>query len=141
MHTPKFLARINDQHEFEIFERFKKTYRTWLSGFKPDTIVSIVIKKDKVVKIRSLKANNYYWGVVIKYVADAFGYERHEYELVHEALKYKFLSREHIIGFPITQSTASMESPDFWDYIETVRRWMSSEFRVVIPDPNEIDNS
>lgn len=138
MHIPKFLARINDQHEPIIFERFKRTYSDWLSGFKPDTVVSIVIRRDSVKKIRSLKANNYYWGVVIRYSCESLGYEQHEANLVHEGFKMKFLSQEHIIGLPITRSTATMTSDEFWDYIEVVRRFMSQTFNCVIPDPNQI---
>lgn len=140
MHIPKFLARINDSHEPEIFERFKKSYQKRLNSFKPGTIVSIVIKRDSVKKIRSLKANNYYWGVVIVYCCDGLGYELHEKEMVHEALKMKFLSQEHIIGLPVPRSTATLESPEFWDYIETVRRYMVQTFGIYIPDPNEIDD-
>ena len=140
MHIPKFLAKINSNHEPVIFERFKNSHRQWLSGFKPDTIVSVVIKKDSVVKIRSLEANNYYFGVVVKYVCQAFGYEPHEKDMVHEGLKFRFLTEEKVIGFPVTKSTAKMESPEFWDYIDTIKRWMSSEYNVYIPDPNEYDD-
>lgn len=140
MHIPKFLAKINDRHEPEIFERFKHSYRLWLDGFKPETIVSVVIKIDKVVKIRSIEANNYYWAVVVKYVCDAFGYEAHEKDMVHEGLKFKFLTEEKIEGFPVTRSTARMESPEFWDYIDAVKRWIASEYNVYIPDPNEYDD-
>lgn len=138
MQTPKFLARINDQHEPEIFERFKKTYRMWLDGFKPGTVISIIIRRDSVKKIRSLRANNYYWGVVIRDCCEALGYEPHEKDMVHEAFKMKFLAQEQIIGLPIAPSTASLPSNQFWDYIETIRRYMSTTFGIYIPDPNEI---
>ena len=140
MHIPKFIAKIDDNHQYVVLEKYQKTFQQWLMGFKPGTFVSVVIKRDSVKRIRSLEANNYYWGVVIKYCCEAFGYELHEKEMVHEALKMKFLSQEHVIGLPISKSTTSLKSDEFWDYIETIRRWVSGTFGVYIPDPNEIDD-
>lgn len=141
MHIPKFIAKIDDHHQYVVLQKYQKSFQQWLQGFKPGTFVSVVVKRDSVKRIRSLDANNYYWGVVVGYVREAFGYEKHEQEMVHEGLKMKFLSYEHVNGFPIPKSTASLKSNEFWDYIEAIRRWMVMEFNVKIPDPNEVDDN
>ena len=140
MHVPKFHGKIDDSHELDLFQKDQGIFKVWMDSFKPGTFVSMVIKYDGVKKIRSYKANNYYWGVVIKYCCDGLGYELHEKDLVHEALKMKFLGSEQIIGLRISPSTSSLESKDFWNYIETIRTYMVSVFGIYIPDPNEIDD-
>lgn len=140
MHVPKFHGKINDENKFELFKKDEKIYNIWMDGFKPGTQVSMVIKYDRVKRTRSIEANNYYWGVVMKYVTLGLGYEMHEKELVHEGLKMKFLSEERIIGLKMCPSTSNMASEDFWEYINIVVRYMATTFNIRIPEPNEIDD-
>ncbi|MCE5225600.1 MAG: hypothetical protein LLG05_07025 [Porphyromonadaceae bacterium] len=82
---------------------------------------------------RSSNQNNYYFGVVCKVLGDYFGYEPDE---MHEALKLKFLQ----IGpcdVPTVKSTTKLNTAEFEEYLERIRRWAATEYSVQIPLPGE----
>lgn len=88
-------------------------------------------------KRRSLRANNYYFGVVLKMLGEEFGYTVEE---MHEAMKLKFRSRVcQSTGLTIVASTKT-DSPDFWVYVEDIRRWAATwpSGGIYIPEPNEV---
>lgn len=84
---------------------------------------------------RSTNQNNYYFGVVCKVLGDYFGYEVDD---MHEALKLKFLQ----IGpcdVPTVKSTTKLNTTEFEEYLERIRRWAATEYSVVVPLPNEAE--
>ena len=88
-------------------------------------------------KRRSLQANAYYRGVVLKLLGEHFGYTADQ---MHEAMKLKFRSRVCLsTGLTIVSSTKT-DSPDFWTYIEEIRRWAATwpSGGIYIPEPNEV---
>lgn len=93
--------------------------------------VELIIQRYR--KSRTLKQNAYYWGAIIPILADYCGYDDQE---IHEALKIKFLSKKGII--PTVISTTKLNTAQFTDYIERIKRWASIELNVVVPDPDEI---
>ena len=87
---------------------------------------------------RSLKANAYYWGVVVKLIADHCGYDSDE---MHEALKYKFLSNhlEDEKGLTKIKSSASLSVDEFINYTNQVVIWAARDLQVFIPSPHEVE--
>jgi hypothetical protein len=98
--------------------------------------VEVVVRRQR--RIRSLDQNRYYWGVVVKMLADGFGYEPEE---MHEALKFQFLRVPSAEGRPLetVRSTASLSTVEFMDYIAAVQRWAAAEYCICIPDPGQVD--
>ncbi len=96
--------------------------------------VEIVVRKQK--SQRSLDQNSYYWGVVIEILRDHFGYESEE---MHEALKFKFLRTHEGEALESVKSTAKLNTAEFEDYLERVRRWAITEYNCFIPLPNEVE--
>lgn len=91
-------------------------------------------------KNRTNLQNRYYWGVIVPYVAEHFGYRQPEHEQVHEMLKHQFLrdrTKERIDGAPYIRSTAGLDTEEFGDYCEVVRLWMLETYNVYIPLPKE----
>lgn len=110
-----------------VFERVRKTVAE-----KPGLYI---IKLTKANKKRSLSQNAYYWGVVVKIIADHTGYTSHE---VHQVLADEFLryfSAE--AGRQFTRSTTDLDTLDFEKYLENCRRW-ATNMDLVIPLPNEV---
>ena len=96
--------------------------------------VEITIEKRK--KRRTDSQNSYYWGVVIKMIADTCGYRTsEEYAGIHSELKQKFLPKTGRLK--IAKSTSLLNTAEFNQYIEDVRRWAAEELGIYIPDPNE----
>jgi len=95
------------------------------------------------VAFRSTQANAYYWGIVVAAISEHTGYEAHE---THELLKQLFLPKpiylrdgggDVIAKVVISQTTTTLTTKDFYEYVEKIRRFAATTLNVYIPDPNE----
>lgn len=110
-------------------------FRTILLSYEDTPKVRITIEKERGT--RTLRQNNYYWGIVLKYIAEYIG-EREED--LHEIFKAKFLkSRRQWRGAEMTilKSTSDLTSDEFGIYIDRVIQ-EGAELGVVVPmaDPD-----
>lgn len=100
--------------------------------------IELTIKEYK--KERSRFQNRYYFGVVLKIIAD---YTGHDVEELHEVLKVMFLSTKDVEMsgdiYSIPQSTTKLNTKEFEEYLERIRRWALMDLEVQIPLPNEVD--
>lgn len=88
-------------------------------------------------KQRSLKANGYYWGVVLPMIAAEMGEDNLDY--VHALMKGECLKTIKIIkgkAYTAVGSTRKLTTDKFSDYLERVRRFAASELGLNIPDPD-----
>ena len=101
-----------------------------------------LIKIERYAKKRSTKQNNYYWGVVLKYLSETTGYSVHE---MHEVCKLKFNPYEKankktgeitVFGGSTTELNTIQEE----EYLENIRRWAIVDLDCLIPLPNEVIN-
>lgn len=128
--TPRFKA-IKKNKNLNIIN--KSAFERYLSIFKEDEEVSIEIKKWR--NKRSSSQNDYYWGVVIPILCKETGYTKDE---MHDILKNKFLSKTEKIknvSFILTKSTTKLDTTEFNDYIEEIKRWAAIFLNTYIPDP------
>lgn len=95
--------------------------------------VEVSVKPYKAT--RSSQANRYYFGVVVKLLAEHCGYDADD---MHEALAFKFLRIEDdpITGTPRRKRTPKTDTKEFADYIDACVR-LAAEYGVVIPEPGE----
>lgn len=110
----------------------KSRYLVQLSKLEGKEIELIIRQKKSQ---RSLDQNSYYWGVCIAILGDHCGYDPEE---MHEALKFKFL-RKGKEGLETVTSTTDLNTKEFEDYLERIRRWASMELNCFIPQPNEVE--
>lgn len=84
------------------------------------------------VKSRSLKENNYYWGIVVELISQHTGFTPQE---THEALKWKFL---RIVKGKLEscRSTTELSIAEFETFLSQIRQWASEELNCWIPEPN-----
>lgn len=87
---------------------------------------------------RSTRMNKYYWGVVIKCISSETGYTDEE---THEYLKTKFLGYKVVTiageRHPILNSSATLSTDDFQNYLAEIVRWAGEFLNLTIPQPNE----
>ena len=93
---------------------------------------------------RSNEQNRYYWGVVVRELADHTGYAEEE---MHEILKALFLNREKTIPLKngnktifIAESTTRLKTNEMEDYLRNIREWASAELGCYLPEPSEALN-
>lgn len=126
----KFLTTIRHNHII-INEEMQKC----LKSFKDDTPVEISF--GKVKDYRSTQQNKYYFGVIVKTLSDELGYFPDE---IHEILKSMFLKKVALVkGQEIiySQSTSSLKTDAFEDYMAKIRIWAASTLNIQILEPNE----
>lgn len=102
------------------------------------------LKLSTYKKQRSLNQNNYYFGVLVKRITEAFravGNDMDEQE-THEYLKDEVGKLSRIAVLPdgevvkIKGSTKRLTTMEFENYLEKVRAWAAS-MGIILPLPNE----
>lgn len=96
--------------------------------------VELTIRKRKTA--RTSQQNRFYFGVVVKLLAEHCGYERDE---MHEALAMRFLRIEDcpVTGAPRRKRTPQTDTEEFGQYLDSCIR-LAAEQGVIIPDPNTV---
>lgn len=129
--TPVFLARVDDgKLVFEQPPRVRQHIRS-LEG----KLVQVVIKQLR--HQRTLRANRFYFGVIVSLMAEEFGYEKQE---MHEVLAMRFLRIEDcpITGSPRRKPTPECETKEFAEYTDACIR-LAAEHGIVVPSPDEVE--
>jgi hypothetical protein len=107
-------------------------------------MVELTVKEVK--NQRSLDQNAYYWGVVIKSVVAAFNEEQTfnrnmTAQATHEFLKAKFLGSHRVIFksevVDVPNTSKSLTTKGFSDYIENIIAFASEFFNVKIPEATQ----
>lgn len=98
----------------------------------------VVLTLKPASTVRSTAENRYYWGVVIRMVAEDMAVIPDE---AHDFLKSLFLKvGVEVRGkrYEIIRSTTMLSVAEFEDYVEKCRQWAAVELNIVIPMPNEV---
>jgi hypothetical protein len=98
---------------------------------------TVEIKVKQYRAQRSSQANRYYFGVVVKLLAEHCGYDADD---MHEALAMKFLRIEDcpVTGVPRRARTPNQNTKEFADYVDACIR-LAAELGVVIPEPSKVE--
>lgn len=124
-------ALVTDDGRLELDNRgeFSKAMRTFKRG---RVTVRVEIDRPK----RSNRANRYYFGAVLKLIAEHTGDEPLD---LHESLKRKFTQPIvlDVLGEQIlVWRTSDDDSQEFYDFVEAVRHFAVTELGVETPDPD-----
>ena len=97
-------------------------------------------KGGKVKGLRTEQQRRYYWGVVVKLIAD---YTGNDIDTIHEFFKDKFALRKTITvqdeARTIAGCTHDLFKENFFeDYIDHIRVWAISELSLVMPNPQQV---
>lgn len=103
----------------------------WMKGLRGD--VEVIVRKPQ--QPRSLKENNYYWGVIIKMISEETGAFPDD---AHYELKRMFLKQSGD-KIPVLISTTDLSTTEFEEFLSKVRIWAASELGIMIPQPNECE--
>lgn len=93
---------------------------------------------------RTLKQNALHWAVIVPAIAEALGYDRHEYEQVHYALVAKCFGtdRDPITGLEVPKARSSrLTTTQFNELIEWEVRFAAQDLGVAIMLPDDIPMS
>jgi hypothetical protein len=137
--TPKITAR-GIVRAGKIAIRDKRAYDLGIARLLDGQEVMITI--GPVERVRSLRQNNFWWGVIVPLFAEHCGYTHEE---MHAALKAELLPVRHLLhdqhGEILREiitpgSTASLSTEQFNALIERAQQ-LGAEMGIVVPDPNQ----
>lgn len=115
--------------------RFDDQIRQFRDGVAVE--VAVTIKRAS----RSVNQNAWYWGVIVEALSDHTGYAPDE---IHELLKAKFIPKRLAIAdgngeivdeFVMGGSTRKLNTLEFGEYCEAIRRWAAEALDINVPDP------
>ena len=133
--------KIEDLDDMSAFD---KALDVLDAKIKADTEYTVYLMNKK--KSRTLNANRYYFGVVLKTICDEIG-SRDVAMIVddlHEAMKGKFNKKVVMIdgeAHEIGETTKKFSQQEFVDYIEKIRDWSLDTLNCYIPLPTEVVES
>jgi hypothetical protein len=132
--VPVFVGVVTDEYRLVLDDR--AAFLRYLRQFQGDE-VALTVKKHR--HSRSLQANAYYFGVVVKLLSEWSGYELDE---MHECLAMRFLRIEDdpITGAPRRKRTPKCNSAEFAEFVDQCIRF-AAEQGVVIPEPHHVDDA
>lgn len=140
-------GKVSNQNKVLLYDRatFKKELEQYAGQ-------EITITIERRIRKRSLKQNNYYWGVVIPLALHGMNDAGHEIdrEGVHDFLRSNF-AYDMIVdketgeiltgsdGKPLIQvfKTSKMTTMEFNIFVEKIQKWSAEYLSVDIPSPNE----
>lgn len=96
----------------------------------------IIVNLKPPRKPRSNNQNSYYWGVALPIIANEIGVSSEE---AHDLMKIQFLKKRISEKLWTIKSTSTLNTMEFEEYIENVRRFGSLELNCIIPLPNEVE--
>lgn len=130
--VPRFKGVVQNgrffPHEPEMYE----VYLQSLDGKECELSIGEWRKK------RTENQSRYYFGVVVKMIADEIGDSKDE---IHSFLTTMFLKDyKELKGkqYVIVRSTTSLNTKEFTHYIEECKMWASKELGLYIPDSDQI---
>ena len=136
--TPIFDGTIDAAGKLALDKRDKfLAYLHSLAGKRVQVIV------EKLKRTRSNNQNRYYWGVVVKLIAQHTG---HDSEQIHELLKQMFSPKWQMVVIvedkmrevSTPTSTTRLDTLAFEEYLDRCRLWAQDFLGVTIPLPGEV---
>jgi len=97
------------------------------------------VKIEPIFQQRTSTQNKYYHGIVVKTLSDALGYYPHE---THNLLLVLFAklgedTDENGREYHIVESTSAMDSMRFEQYLNDIKVFFLTEFKILIADVGE----
>jgi hypothetical protein len=132
-----FTARV-DGGELKISLKTLKRLKAAIKGWRR-CVVTVTIAAAHAT--RSLDQNRFYWGVVLRTIAEHTG---HSVDELHEWAKAHFLPKHLAIcdGNGVVQdelvvggSTRRLDKVEFAAYVESIRLFAAEKLELTIPDP------
>lgn len=109
----------------------KDRFNEYLKKISGD--IMVVLKRP--AKNRTLQENKYYW-FMLELIGNELGSSKDE---MHQAFKLLFLKKPINEKLFTVKSTSTLNTLEFEDYLENIRRFASLELNIYVPLPNEYE--
>lgn len=117
--------------------------RMHLASFLEEAKIEVIIRKAR--SKRTIKQNNYYFGVVLQIIAEESGnWDEKKYTTndLHDYYKAKFLQKRiEIFGktYTVIRSTTDLNTKEFTEYIRQIKMNAATTLDCWIPDADSVE--
>lgn len=124
-----------------LFLRNRRAFDQQVAQMPEKWTLEVTVKRLRAT--RSIQQNRWYWGCIIELLSEHTGYSPDE---MHEVCKAMFIPKKVALQdgngeikeeLVIGGSSRSLNTLQFGEYCEAIRRWAATELDVNIPDPTE----
>jgi hypothetical protein len=131
MLTPVFKGFVSAEGQLLLADR-----KSFLEYLKSQAGKHVEVVVQRIKKRRSKPQNDYLRGVIVRILANEWGWEEDD---MHEFLLAKLAPRRKAEKGPdqIIRSS-EMTTVRFNEYCEKIRRWAAIEYQMNLPEPNEV---
>ena len=124
-------GHVDDQGQLQMDDLpgFRRAMQRFGRGLQ------VTVRVEEYKSRRSSQANRYYW-TVVGLISDHTGYEKDE---LHDYFKKRFNPTTVALGEDaevIGGSTRKLNTAQFYEYVERIRRFAVSELGVETPEPD-----
>jgi len=141
--TSSFLAHCDEHGIVKVFDR--KGFYAYAAEHFPNQ--ECVVTVQSKAEARSLRANNYYWAVVVEAAVQETGQDADtihalwcEQFIPNEHKRLEFVNRmteqRHVVNVTQRPHSSGLDGTKFYDYVEQCRLWMQTWLGVSTPDPD-----
>lgn len=136
--TRVFRATITTDGRLEVEPEQRREWGGFLRRLAGKS-VEVVVRPRK--SIRSQKQNAWLWGAAYPILAEEFGYDQHEHEILHYALVAKCFGTRMEMGVEVPNARSSkLNTKLFSEYMEWLQRFAAEwEPPIDLPLPDEVD--
>ena len=134
--VPRHAGKVNEKGELVLAD--PSAWRGTLARHRNRNVWLTVSRQQQ---LKTMSQGRYYWGVVVRDIADYIGESR---DTTHEYLKAMHLPTRHVelldgqvLQMPATTKTLTVE--EFSAYIERCRVWAAQFLGLSIPSPGEVE--
>lgn len=104
--------------------------------------VDVVIRRRR--SKRSAEQNAWLWGVALPVLAESFGYDQHEHEMLHYQLLAECFGERYDQRFGRAvpcRTSSQLNTQEFSQYMEWLTRWAAVEHGIRVPLPGESERA
>lgn len=136
-YTPKFYGKkVGGSFKLEDPKAYAKHLMLFEEGQELEMTLSKKYKRRTQGEPGQTNQNGYFWGVVIRMIADHVGELDQDY--IHDLVLVKVGHFKVILGEKIAKETKDMSAGEFQDLCKRIQTWAMQELGVYIPDPYEV---
>ena len=137
------IAQETDGKYYPVFTaQSQASFNAFCEGLPKGKPIRLTAARLTENKLRSVEQNAYYWGVVIKILAEELGYTgTFEKEELHDELRSMFLVKVGKLGNNVVESTTRLDTATYERYLAAIRGWALQFQNIKIPLPNEAEVS
>jgi hypothetical protein len=148
MIKPKFFGKVSKGYlVYDNNNEVKKHLQNFQDGQEVEIMISKKYKKRTAGLLwEETNFNGYYWGVIVRIIADTMGeFDREGYDRIHCMLQME-VNNVKILknGRKVPLGTKEMSGAEFADYCSKCRMWANqpdsvTQEGIYIPTPNDVD--